>query len=382
MLAVVAMASCSKSELTPRPEVAGDVEIKAGSSVLSIDTKAPYTGELTNTGDLLDAYVYAYKVVTPMVYTTSYADGYMTFKNTGSGVPAVGFLKADGSANSKYYPADNSSLELVAFAPVNKTASEVWTNASGAVSAVIDGKTDLMAARVDAMDVTPAPTPAHAINKKNAQKDEHPKFTFDHLLTRVNVKAYAFDQAAKDAWGDITEIKLVKVIDADVNNKVSVAVANLTPAFSKDAAAAATSLYAYDATAATDKYTDKEIGGTADATHFGNIVLHVGNTTSDPAPMVAYSIIAPFEYPAATPKKTLYFEIKTTKVTTAKEVQIGTLYTAYTDDTNFTEFTAGTSTKGYEFDIVLNFKATEITASATVNPWQNGGDTGKDFVVD
>ncbi len=42
MLAVVAMASCSKSELTPRPEVAGDVEIKAGSSVLSIDTKAPY----------------------------------------------------------------------------------------------------------------------------------------------------------------------------------------------------------------------------------------------------------------------------------------------------------------------------------------------------
>ena len=45
LLAVAAMASCSKSELAERPNIdGGDVEILAKSTALSISTRAPFEG--------------------------------------------------------------------------------------------------------------------------------------------------------------------------------------------------------------------------------------------------------------------------------------------------------------------------------------------------
>ncbi len=84
LLAVAAMASCSKSELAIRPEVIGDVEIMAKSNALSIDadasSRAPFEGTIDNTnGNSLTAQVLASKT----------SGNYSTLYNDPNGTPAM-----------------------------------------------------------------------------------------------------------------------------------------------------------------------------------------------------------------------------------------------------------------------------------------------------
>lgn len=79
LLAVAAMASCSKSELAERPNIdGGDVEILAKSTALSISTRAPFEGSTIDATHNLVAKVWA---------TKSKGD-YTGSSTTGSHVPS------------------------------------------------------------------------------------------------------------------------------------------------------------------------------------------------------------------------------------------------------------------------------------------------------
>ena len=78
-LAIAAMASCSKTELSNTPD--GSVEIKAKSTALSISTKSPYEGTISS-GNPLTAQVLVSK--TDGNYTSRYCHGEMTFSDDGT----------------------------------------------------------------------------------------------------------------------------------------------------------------------------------------------------------------------------------------------------------------------------------------------------------
>ncbi|MDE7451524.1 MAG: hypothetical protein K2M66_05225, partial [Alistipes sp.] len=172
MLAVAAMASCSKSDVESRPvvPVVGDVEIVSGSKV-SVITRTPFEGTLDDkANNQLTAYVYATKldVANSNAYV-SYdaanlaAEGYMTFESAATvtagkyPVAAVGFQKEDTAtpgtlvADPQYYPSNDNPLYMVGLVPAVKADWTMDADSKKATHA-IDGKTDIMAAAVTKMN--------------------------------------------------------------------------------------------------------------------------------------------------------------------------------------------------------------------------------------
>ncbi len=386
MLAVVAMASCSKSELTPRPEVAGDVEIKAGSTVLSIDTREPYTNNLKSDGQDLVAHVYA--AVKPTSGTVDYKatstiNGYMHFKNASGNVAPVGFSKYDGTpavlkADPKYYPANGDALQMVAVYPAESTPT--WsapTSSSDVITATINGKTDLMAAQVATMDGTD-----DAINKKNAAT-QHPKFDFKHLLTLVNVKVKVEVPDGKTAadivasFGKITDIKLTAVNESNalstdgVNSEYELALNSF--AFQYNTTGATRVLTGVTGGQAKTKTTDgiqfyglTETGGVK--TYSGEPIDNstYAITLTENAAYAAYAIVAPFTVSTAADddnKLNMQLVVKTEKgPADGFKAIVKKLKNA-----DASEFTGNTI--GKQFDVTLVFKAQEILASAEVAGW-------------
>lgn len=110
-------------------------------------------------------------------------------------------IAADGKvtfSTPQYYPADGSSIKLRGFAP--QTTSIV----NETVSYTIDGTQDIM--------IAPEIT-ADKVDKTNK------KLAFEHLLTQLQIKVKAEDQAAIDAWGTITSITInaVKTLELDLS---------------------------------------------------------------------------------------------------------------------------------------------------------------------
>ena len=370
MLAVVAMASCSKSELTTRPEVAGDVEIKAGSTVLAIETKAPYMNELNASGQTLTAYVqitndltnYTYKTdaVTP-ANSTLLGKGYMKFAHDGTNVPEVGFYgeEACTTATPQYYPSDGSNIAMVALYPATVGGATGWdiTTDTDCKTAThtIDGKTDVMAA----IAVKSNASEATDINKSTATSTNLNMFKFGHKLTLVNIQVYG--DAAAAAWGKITGIELKGVYDgttlaSDVNDQIKVTYQDASAAVTKSTAGKTMPFYQANANSATpttiDTYTDDVISGS-------NMVQIPTVATA-----VAYSIVAPFEATDGSGKKNMWLVVKTEKGPAAGY----DLKIEYLKDGAGTNNYTG-STAGKLFNIKVKFSATEIKASASVDKW-------------
>ena len=80
VLALLTLASCSKSELANRPVVENDmVEIMATSKALTIETRAPFEGQIAD-GNNLTAVVLGSTTSGDYTETTPrYCDGEMTF---------------------------------------------------------------------------------------------------------------------------------------------------------------------------------------------------------------------------------------------------------------------------------------------------------------
>ena len=414
MLAVAAMASCAKSELTERPVVAevGDVEIVSGSQVA---TRAPFEGTLDDkANNKLTAYVYATKL--DVANSNAYVDyksanlaaqGYMTFVSDAaqtSGkypVAAVGFQKYDNStpavlvADPQYYPSNDNPLYMVGLVPAQfddtttTTVQEGWAMAADSLTAsyVIDGKTDIMAAAVTTMN-----DGAKLIKKNEASATVYPAFNFKHKLTLVNIKAYTPTQKEQAAWGKITKIELIAVngVATGVNNLCTVTLKDAVAAVSGAAANVVVPFYhcaLNTATPAALVYDDLKISNQDDKDADTDGVLYgpveipapasatAADFESKDAKYVAYAMIAPFQaITATTTRFNLKLKVYTEENKDGIEAKVNTLYdSALTYDAsgavqNTDDYTG--STEGKKFDVTLKFAGKEIVASASVTDWE------------
>lgn len=330
LLAVAAMASCSKSETesVAAPETNSDlVEILVKSTSRSIDTRAPFEGTISGDNQLTARVIAS---ATSADYTTPYKDGQMTFADNGT--TQVGF------SDKAYYPVDGSTLYLCGLYPADK-----WENATTTAVYTFDGKTDIMAAA------------EVSSSKSEAQGGTYPTLAFKHLLTKLVIKAKAEDQAAIDAWGKITEITLTQAGSSLPYNKATVTLVDGTAA--KGAFSNTQEAFAFY-TMTGETYNDDAFTGQA------------VDLTTDGA-KVAYSLVAPV---TATGTGDFKLKIKTQRgmePVQENEVTVGLQKTeggAFEGDT-----------QGKSFEITLTFKATEIQAKATVAAWEEGGSASADI---
>ena len=337
VLAVAAMASCSKSELVERPV---DAAIAVKSEVLTVkqSTKAPFEG-ITATESLV-ARVLA-STTSANYEPTLYHDDSMTFGPTAA-TTAVPFT------NSKAYPTDGSSVFLCGLYP-NDTN---WTNfaySSGGgtprtnFNYVIDGKTDVMIA------------PQVETKKAEALVNNFKTLAFDHKLTYLVIRAKANSTSAIDDFGAITDITLTK---ANGSNPKTTLLARV------EATTVSTSFPGVesDGTEVTSFpfYTIGTDGAATDTAFTGqNVALvEVDNTTVTVAPSIAYSLVAPvtadgtedYELLVKTEKNTAGFPVKVNLRDAAGSAFNGT-------------------TRGYKFVITLDFESTPIQALGTVTEW-------------
>lgn len=335
VLALLTLASCSKSELANRPVVENDmVEIMATSKALTIETRAPFEGPIAD-GNNLTAVVLG--SATTADYSDRYCDGEMTF--TDDNTTAASF------DTPKYYPVSDAPIFLCALYP---TALADWKDIATTAKYTFDGKTDVMAA-------------AEVSGKKStAMAGTVPSFTFNHLLTKLIVNVKADTDAAVGVWGDITGISLVKANNANVLKTAEVTLATgaaaTASAFSEEADGMA--FYCIDATSA---YTDDAVNDTD----------HKIALTTD-AVTAAYSLVAPIVAENGVKHFTLKVDTKLGETVTTKEVSFD-LYKAKVGEEEPAIFSG--DTQGKAFEITLTFKATEIVAKATVTDWVKGGNT-------
>lgn len=330
LLAVAAMASCSKSETesAAAPETNSDlVEILVKSTSRSIDTRAPFEGTISGDNQLTARVIAS---ATSANYSTPYKDGKMTFADNGT--TQVGF------SDKAYYPVDGSTLYLCGLYPADN-----WQNVTETAVYTFDGKTDIMAAA------------EVSSSKSEAQGGTYPTLAFKHLLTKLVIKAKAEDDAAIKAWGKITEITLKQAGSSLPYNMATVTLAGGTAA--KGAFSNTQEAFAFY-TMTGETYNEDAFTGQA------------VDLTTDGA-KVAYSLVAPV---TATGTGDFKLKIKTQRGMEAvqeNEVTVGLQKTeggAFEGDT-----------QGKSFEITLTFKATEIQAKATVAAWEEGGSASADI---
>lgn len=325
MLAIAAMASCSKNETEPVSDAGADkVEIMAKSVTRSIETKAPFEGTIGNSSSLTARVLVS---ATSGNYTTTYHDGQMTFNDNGT--TQVGF-----NTTPAYYPVDGSTLYLCGLYP----ADENWKNPTTTVDYEFDGKTDIMAAA------------EASSSKSQAQAQSYPTLAFNHLLTKLVVKVKAEDQAAIDSWGNITDLVLTQAGGTTPYTKATVTLATGAAETGTAFSTTKSDFPFYTMTGTTYNevaFTSQSVALTTDAAN------------------LAYSLVAPI---TATGSNDFKLKIKTQKgldPALENEVTIGLQQTAggaFSGDT-----------QGKSFEITLTFKATEIKAKATVTDWVKGG---------
>ena len=229
VLALLTLASCSKSELANRPVVENDmVEIMATSKALTIETRAPFEGQIDEENKLTAVVLGSTTSGDYTETTPRYCDGEMTFSDN---------TTAASFATPQYYPVSDAPIYLCALYP---TALADWKDIATKAKYTFDGKTDVMAA-------------AEVSGKKStAMAGTVPSFTFNHLLTKLIVKVKADGDAAVGVWGDITGISLVKANNGDVFDTAEVTLATgaaTTGTAFSNAAADGMAFYRIDATA-------------------------------------------------------------------------------------------------------------------------------------
>lgn len=335
VLALLTLASCSKSELANRPVVENDmVEIMATSKALTIETRAPFEGQIASDNTLTAVVLGS---TTTADYTTRYCDGTITFADDTN---AKGF-----DTTPKYYPVSDATVYFCALYP---TALADWKDIATTAKYTFDGKTDVMAA-------------AEVNGKKStAMAGTVPSFEFKHLLTKLVVKVKAENEAAQNVWGDITGITLVKAMNGDVFDTAEVTLATGAAATGTAFSNPATdgmAFYRIDAAAYTDNAVD-------DADN--KIAL---TTTAEEA---AYSLVAPITAENGVKHFTLSVDTKLGETVTTREVSFD-LYKAKVGEEDPAVFSG--DTQGKAFEVTLTFKATEIVAKATVTDWVKGGNS-------
>lgn len=314
MMAVAALASCSKDNETPAPTTDPN-EITLVSNMVGVETKAPLSGDLKAVARVLATSTSTTNF--SALYGTRDADNtYINFDGT---TTAKGFTNAAGNDEDPEYYQGDKTVYLCGFYPKD------WT-VDGEFSA-IDGKTDVLFA------------PAIGVTKDTEIANR--KLTFHHLLTKLNVKV-KLENGSVDNWGKITSMTLTS------NTKVNLNVASL-PTNVRDIAVSS-----FSESKTLNFYT---INGDA-------------AISSTALPEGAETTATDFAYVMCAPVTADGEDDYTLTIVTEK----GGTHTVGVDlkkSDNSSAFTG--STLGYQFDIVLNFQSTEILATATVAEWNDGG---------
>lgn len=227
----------------------------------------------------------------------------------GSGSRAIAFSTA------QYYLSrnTNNNTKLVGWYPQG-----TWS--AGSVSFTIDGETDIM--------LTQELTGNKTDGSRFGQTDK--VFTFAHKLTRLNVKAYAADDAAAAAWGQIETGGIV------LKKQTQACAVALPATVSFGSGSADLTLLAK--TAADDTPITYPLSLPAGAEN---------------AAECGYAMIRPVDAGSSV----------TLAVTTSAG---GTYEVPVTLAEGFKE--------GYAYDVTLKFTATRIEPTATIGAWEDGGD--------
>lgn len=335
-IASVALAGCSKNDM---PDVTGaDAQIRFGAEALTVETKAPFEGVISNSNELKALIIGSTK---PNDYAVIYKDGNgaeakgdVTFTDNGT--------TESGFSTGVKWPSDATTpVHFRGFYP----GSTTWTTEATKASADVDGKTDLMVA------------PEISGSQQTVVTDGNPLlFKFSHLLTKLHVKVVGNASTANE-WGNIVKISLSKAVNVDPANAVEYTYNGESTAFS---GTAETPFYL--ASTAADKsvsYTDNAFAGQS-------YVIPADGTVT----LAGYSLVAPVTAVEGSgdAKDEFTLNITTTKgsATGGKDIAINL------KGTDGNEFTG--STAGKKFDITIQFRtAGQITATATVTDWVDGG---------
>lgn len=329
LLAVVAMASCTQSdviELVPNE----NVEIKLTSSAIAAETmtRAPYEGTIEESNSLAARVLVS---ETTANYTTTSVNDQMTF--TDNGTTEVGF------ATPKYYPVDNRTLYICGLYPF-----EGWGNpANDECKFTFNGSQDIMAA------------PEKSSTKDASKAGTYPQLEFKHLLTQLMIKAVAEDEAAIEHWGKLTDITLTKI---GPNNPSSAVTVKLSTGAADESTAFSTPLE--DGMSFWVKGASPEAAFTSQTKE-----LTTGGEE------VAYSMVAPLKNATGTADYTL--AVKTEK-SGSTPVSVPVNLRVKSNDGLYTA-----STQGKRFVVTLTFKATAIQATATVKDWEEDGGSSEDI---
>lgn len=341
-LALTSFVSCNKTEVNTAAPSVDPNEITVSMSSLDVATKTPYDGTISSINPLV-ARVLASQ--TSEDYTTEYqgsTNGYIKFTDEST---AVGFTSQDGSEkNPKFYPA-TANAEIFLFGLYPNTTT--WTtNTKGSATATFTGCEDIM--------VAPETSSIKSTSNGN--------LGFTHKLTQLIVKFEVEDANAKNGWGTITDLTLSGINTASgaakPANSITVTTTDSpTVSFTGNAD---TPFYGCSKTSDNYSFTNTKFT----ATDLSDITVGSGN-----GKVVAYTLCQPID--AANISTTADYKITVKNANTSREVSVD-----LKSDDNSTSFTE--STEGYAFTITLNFKATEILATASVTDWKDGGSTTVD----
>ncbi|SUE34337.1 fimbrillin family protein [Rikenella microfusus] len=320
-MVVAALASCSKRG-AENPADPGN-EIKATASALDVTSKAPIIENFPS-GAAIARVIASESAASNGDYTKEYQSergGYMNFTDKSP----KGFVNENGDTpNGKTYTGGIESVYLSALYPHTGWGDQVTT----APVHQIDGKTDIM-----------------ATDEIQTAKTKTGELKFQHLLTQLQIKARANDDAAIAAWGNITGITLKRAAGAALANQVNV--------------------------------------------EFGNSMKSLCSGSVESLPFFNQNDQSNFSYSLTTDEMATQSTVATclapaVDATSGDEFQLSVTTEQGSTETldislkqkNGDEFSG--NTQNYAFTIELTFYATEIVATASINPWTDAGSTQVD----
>jgi len=324
-MATVMMTSCSKSDEMTIESGVEDLQIKFGSSAMSVDvkTRGPINAQAAINGLQLvrvtDHLTSAADWSTATVATTATAAWNSTNTNYDLTPAAAQYYNADPLLYSTF----------TAYAPAATFASAATPTATW----TIDGKTDILVSSSADSGTKANGTPLTTLN-----------FSLAHKLLQLRFILVADGAAAQTVWGAVTGIEVLSSPKSAIATlpAATMSFPNSTPATDL----ISIPVYAYG--------TDNVLSST------NKITLPTATPTTEDV----YAMVAP-----NTVNGSDQFKIK---VYTENNTD-GTELTVTLDDTP-------AATGGDSYAITLTFKATVITFTATLANWVDAGKTGSGTV--
>lgn len=210
---VLGLLSCSREQISQERR---EILLQAGVEGLDIATKTPYTITTLSNENYLDADVW--------VSTT---DGsYANSSDSGEGDNTIAFHNTahfvsntlQGMVHAIYYPSSPYTTPVYLCGLFPQTAWSLSGGGTTAVSATIDGKTDLMLA------------PQVSTTLQNTNNNIYPTLAFSHLLTWLRISVKAEDANMVGAWGALQSISI-----QNANNSVNATLSTGAVTFSGSA---------------------------------------------------------------------------------------------------------------------------------------------------